>query len=86
MILLIFSICFFFIYSFPQLRIFLFSLSSFIGLLRVFERELLFAFFTGESLRESVNGLILFIFGKILTFSVERIVAFFESISLRMDS
>ena len=76
MILLIFSICFFFIYSFPLLRTFLFSLSSFIGLLSVLESELLFGFFTGESLRESVNGLILFIFGKILTFSVERIAAF----------
>lgn len=86
MILLIFSICFFFIYSFPLLSIFLFSLSSLMGLLRVLERELLLGFFIGESLRERVKGLILFVLGKMLTFSADRIAAFFLSISLRTDS
>ncbi len=87
MILFIFYICFFFIYSLAPFTSRLFSLSSLTLRLRVLPRELLLMpFLTGDSLRERVRGLTEFMLGKMLTFSLETTTFFFFSFSLRMES
>lgn len=43
-------------------------------------------FLTGESFSDRLSGLIEFVFGKILTFSLERTAAFFLSSYFLIDS